>query len=216
MPRANSRIQFNAKAGARGRSSGFLAPAALVAIACIALAIVTRPASSQLDSSQTQSRNATVPLAAPQPDPPGTIDGAKNPELIPDETAYRLVLLAFAEPENPTDAQTARFQAKIAGAGLSDDDTEAFRRISAHMQTELDDLRAQESAVFAASPMPHPDSVGATKLVEISHQRDAVFAEAMSALPARLSASGAAMLHDFVQREKRGMKYNSNIPMGPR
>jgi hypothetical protein len=147
-------------------------------------------------------------------DPPGTIEGAKNSDLIPDDTAYRLVLLAFAEPENPTAAQIARFRAKIAGAGLREDDTEALRRILGHMQTGLDGLRAQENTVFAANPIPHPDSTGAAQLAEISKQREGFFAEAMSALPARLSASGAAKLHDFIQKQKHGMKVFPDMPTG--
>jgi hypothetical protein len=192
-----------------------LAPLALAAFACVALVMVTRPASSQLDSSQTQATGAPAPAAVPQPDPPGTIDGSKNPELIPDDAVYRLVLLAFSEPENPTAAQLARFRSKIAPAGLSDDDTEAFRLVLGHMQTELDGLRAQENAIFAANPVPHPDSTAATQLAGISQQRESVFAEAMSALPARLSASGAAKLHDFIQKQKHGMKVFPDMPTGP-
>jgi len=36
------------------------------------------------------------------PDPPGTIDGAKNPELIPAEVALRMIVLAIAEPSDAT------------------------------------------------------------------------------------------------------------------
>src|SRR5262245_48959152 len=67
-------------------------------------------------SAPTAARGPGTPQ--PQLDPPGTIDGAKNPELIPDEVAYRLVLLAFAERENASEAEQARFRAKIAPAGL--------------------------------------------------------------------------------------------------
>ena len=50
---------------------------------------------------QTDETPQPAPPAAPgpaaaqpstaKPDPPGTIDGSKNPELIPDEAAYRAV-----------------------------------------------------------------------------------------------------------------------------
>ena len=40
--------------------------------------------------------------------PPGAIDGSQHPELIPDLTANRLVLRAFVEPPNASQAQLAR------------------------------------------------------------------------------------------------------------
>ena len=174
----------------------------------------SRAEARQNGSANASNRTANQ-LPTPGADPPGTIDGSKNPELIPDDVAYRLVLLALAGPENTTDAQKARFQAKIAPAGLDEDDTEAFLRILGHLQTQLDDLRAQEKPIFARNPIPHPDSVGAAKLAELSQQRESVLAEAISALPARLSLAGAAKLHDFIQKEKRGMKFAPDIPMRP-
>lgn len=206
MPKRTSRQENETASGPRKRGSPVLAPLGLVALAVVALVVVTRPASPQLDSAQTQTSGGAQPVVAPQPDPPGTIDGAKNPELIPDDTAYRLVFLAFSEPEDATDAQKARFRAKLTAAGLDEDDTEAFRLILGHMQTQLDDVRAQEDAVLAANPMPHPDSTGATKLTELSRQRDSYVAEAMSALPGRLSADGLGKFHDFILTQKRGMK----------
>jgi hypothetical protein len=140
-------------------------------------------------------------------DPPGTIDGAKNPELIPDDVAYRLVLLAVAEPEDASDAQKARFRAKIAPAGLNEADTEAFRLILAALQKQLDALNAQANQILARDPMPLAGTPDYQQLVELSKQRQPVFAEAMSALPARLSADGVAKLQAYVQNEKRRMKY---------
>jgi hypothetical protein len=149
---------------------------------------------------------------APAADPPGTVDGAKNPELIPDNDAYRVVLLAVAEPEDASDAQKARYQAKIASAGLSADDAEAFRVILAALQTQLDALNAQASQILARDPLPYAGTPDYQQLVELSKQRQPVFAEAMSALPARLSADGVAKLQAYVQNEKRRMKY---LPENP-
>jgi hypothetical protein len=192
----------------------FLAPVTLVVLVGVALLVVAIGDTSQVGTAapQNQTAGAKQPVTSAHPDPPGTIDGSKSPELIPDDDAYRLVLLGFAEPENPTPAQEARMRGKIAPAELDKDDTDALIRILEHFQTQLDGLRVQENAVFAANPIPHPDSVGATKLAEISHERDGVFVEAMSALPARLSAPGAAKLHDFIQKQKHGMKVFPDMP----
>ncbi len=151
---------------------------------------------------------ATVLQAAAQGvDPPGTIDGAKNPELIPDDVAYRLVLLAIAEPQNATDAQQARFRAKIASAKLGEEDILALLQVLGTFQGQLDALTAQANAITAVNPRPYPGSVDYQKLLTLSQQRQPVFEQAMSALPARLSSSGLAALQTYVQNAKRGMKY---------
>jgi hypothetical protein len=147
------------------------------------------------------------PPPAAAADAPGTIDGAKNPELIPDDVAYRLVLLGIAEPENATDAQKARFQAKIAYAGLNEDDTVALLVILGAFQKQLDALQAQAEQILARDPLPLAGTPDYQQLVELSKQRQPVFAEAMSALPARLSVDGATKLQAYVENEKRGMKY---------
>jgi hypothetical protein len=154
---------------------------------------------------------AQVPTA--KPDPPGTIDGSKNPELIPDDVAYRLVLLAVAEPEDATDTQKARFRAKIAPAGVDEEDTEAFLGILGPFQKQLDALNTQAEEIRARNPFPRPGAVDYQKLLELSKQRQQVFAEAMSAVPARLSLAGAAKLQAYVQNKKRGMKYLPDMPM---
>jgi hypothetical protein len=177
----------------------------LAILAVVALIMMTRPASPQLESSHTQTTAAAAP--APQPDPPGTIDGARNPELIPDEEAYEAVFLALAEHENATDAEKARFHAKIAAAGLSNDDEQALFTVLAAFRKQMEGVRAEASAIMARDPFPHPDSVDYKELQNLTKQYKAVFAEAMSAVPARLSGDGVAKLEAYVKGQKRGMKY---------
>ena len=148
-----------------------------------------------------------------QPDPPGTIDGAKNPELIPDEVAYRLVLLAIAEPENAADAQKARFQAKVAPAGLDGNDAEALLGILGPFQSQLDAADAQGSQILARDPIPPSGSPDYQQLLQLGQQKDTALAQAISALPARLSADGVAKFQAFVQIQKKGMKYLPDAPM---
>jgi len=135
------------------------------------------------------------------------VDGAKNPELIPDEAAYQAVFLALAEHENATDAEKTRFHVKAAAAGLSNDDEQALFTLLAAFRKQMDALRAQVRAIMARDPIPHPDSVDYKELLDLTKRYKAVFAEAMSAVPARLSAEGVAKLDAHVKHEKRGMKY---------
>jgi predicted lipoprotein len=127
-----------------------------------------------------------------------------------------LVLLALAEPENPNDAQRARFQAKSASAKLSEDDREAFLRILGTLQKQLDALNAQASQILARNPIPLPGTPDYQSLVDLSKQREPVFVEAMSAVTARLSAEGYAKLQTYIQNAKRRMKYLPDSTPMPR
>jgi hypothetical protein len=60
---------------------------------------------------------------------PVVVDGAKDPQSIPDALAYRHFIRALAESArsaNPTSLQVARRQALLARVGLSSDDRAAF------------------------------------------------------------------------------------------
>jgi len=149
----------------------------------------------------------------PRPDPPGTIDGAENPELIPDDAAYRLVLVAVAEREDATKAETARYRAKIASARLNEEDTEALRLILAALQKQLDALNAQAHQILAQDALPLAGTPDYQQLVELNKKRAPVFREAMNAIPARLSLEGAARFQAYVQNEKRRMKYLPESPL---
>lgn len=174
----------------------------LLVLLILALPFLTSPGG--FHGAQPQSAQPSPQAAT---DPPGTIDGAKNPELIPDEAAYQVVFLALAEHENATEAEKARFHGKIAAARLSSDDEQALFAILAAFQKQMEAVQAQVSAIMAANPIPHPNSVGYQELMDLSKQYKAVFAEAMSAVPAKLSAEGVAKLDAHVKHEKRGMKY---------
>jgi len=205
MPKPTPRSQNNTASRAWLRAARLQAPAALAVVAAIALVIMAQPTPPKPGLPLPQT--ATAPAPAPQPGPPGIIDGAKNPELIPDEAAYRVMFLLLAEHENATDAEKTRFHAKIAAAGLSNDDEQALFIVLAAFRKQTDALRAQATAIMARDPMPHRDSIDYKELLDLTKQFKVVFAEAMSAVPARLSAEGVAKLAAHVKREKRGMKY---------
>jgi hypothetical protein len=54
--------------------------------------------------------------------PPGWIDGSKDPNLIPDRVAYRMVFLSLLLPNSPDQTAFARQQARLNRIGLSDTD----------------------------------------------------------------------------------------------
>ena len=143
------------------------------------------------------------------PDPAGTVDGAKTPELIPDHTAYLLIFRAIAEPEDANEFQKARARAKIIRAGLDENDTLAFLNAVTGFQRQLEKLDAEAAKIYERIPFPypgHPNTSDWQKLVELDKKKELLITSTITLLSARLSAEGMRKLHAFVQEEKRGMK----------
>jgi hypothetical protein len=158
---------------------------------------------------QTEEFSSTAPqiqLPAPQPDPPGTIDGAKNPELIPDEVAYRMLFLAVAEPEDATDEQKARARAKIAAAQLSEEDTQAFLRLMADFHKETAAVLAENAKIRARNPLPDRQSTDWPILVGLRKRMEANVTNTIAALPARMSEDGQRKLQKHLLAVKQGIK----------
>jgi len=63
--------------------------------------------------------------------PQAVIDGSRHPDLIPDSTAYRLVLITVSELPNPTDEQTIRQRSYLKDIGLSVADSQAVPVLAA-------------------------------------------------------------------------------------
>ena len=150
---------------------------------------------------------------APNPDPPGTIDGAKNPELIPDEVAYRMIVLAVAEPEDATDEAKERAWAKISPIAFSREDGLAFLILLAEFQTQARELDKQVAEVLVRAPIPHPASTDYRQLVDLGKQRNQLLNNTVTAIPARLSEDGLIKLQAFLAQAKKGMKIVPDPPM---
>jgi hypothetical protein len=145
-------------------------------------------------------------MPTPQPDPAGTIDGAKNPELIPDEVAYRMLFLAVAEPEDATDEQKARARGKIAAARFSEEDTEAFLKLTTDFHKEMTTVISQNAEIRARNPLPDRQSTDWAILVGLRKRMEANVTNTIAALPARLSEDGLRKLHAHLEIVKRGIK----------
>lgn len=162
-----------------------------------------------------QDPTATAQPQAPvgSPDPPGTIDGAKNPELIPDEVALRMIVLAVAEPANATEEQKERARAKLNPIGLNEEDVAAFLNLLAEFRTQADALDKQVAEIRVRAPIPHPASVEYRQLVELGRQKHQLVTDCVAALPARLSEDGLTKLSVHLPQAKRGMKIVPDMVM---
>ena len=131
----------------------------------------------------------------------GMIDGSKNPEKIPDSTAYRLVLITVAEVLNPTEEQKNRQLSFLKTAGLADNDIQAAIPVLARFKTQYADLINQynKSVVEANKAGETPD------LATFLRQRDELVQSTRDALGHAVSLNGMLNFHAHVQREKSRM-----------
>lgn len=181
---------------------GLVFPLFLVAGVLVLLLTTTRRKAVSLEAATVGGEQAATVSA----DPPGTVDGSKNPELIPDEVAYRLFFLAVAEPQNASDDHKARARAKLNPTGLDEQDTETLLGALAEFRSQIDPLHTQAVEIRARSPFPHPDSTDWQQLKTLGQQRDKVVRDTVTWVPTRLTPLGRQMLDAYLQEAKRGMK----------
>jgi hypothetical protein len=149
---------------------------------------------------------AHVQHIATKAEPPGVIDGKKNPELIPDEVALRMIVLAAAEPADASEAQKERALAKLRPIGLSDLDTLALMNLLGEFRARTDEVNKQIADVRVRAPIPHSASTEYKLLVELSTQKRQIADDTVAALPARLSQEGLAKLSVYLPEVKKGIK----------
>jgi len=136
----------------------------------------------------------------------GIIDGATNPDDIPDELAYRLVFLAMAEPENPKPEERARASAKMLKAGLDEADRDRLLIRLGKLWTMMASIKTERERIIARDPQPDPSSADARRIEQLANQEKAVMAKTLSDLPSYLTSDGLARFSAFVREAKCHMK----------
>lgn len=202
--------------GARNVAFGLVILASLLAFAAVILRPITsaKPQSEsgtccmEPSSSSTATTEETPPAAPADsqltiPDPPGTIDGSKNPELIPDEVAYRVLMIAVAEPEDAAEEQKARARAKMHAAHLNDADLDLFLSTANRFVSQVDAIAARAENVRGTIAVIHPDSIEGHQLSQLAREQDLTLINAIGGLRANLSIVGAEKLQAHVQNIKR-------------
>jgi len=125
------------------------------------------------------------------------VDGATNPEQIPDDLAYQHFFLAVAAHEQPSPQEVARQSAQLAPVGLAASDRQMMTRELGRMMTALEAIDAAERASDGS----------VTALSDLKVQRAAARARAITTVRGALSTEGASALDDYVIGiVKRGIK----------
>jgi len=134
--------------------------------------------------------------------PPGTIDGAKTPDQIPDVVAYRLFFVSVAVPPSATADKQERQRTYLARIGLGDPDLAALIAKLTDFYAQYADFRKRENdAADQTRAKGMPVDVRASVV-----RRDALVQSIRNELKSALTPAGMELLDAHVQREKQGMK----------
>ncbi len=125
------------------------------------------------------------------------VDGAKNPEQISDDLAYRHFLRAVATHEQPTAAERKRQHTFLGAAGLSDSDEKAIALELGKMTTRLEAVQTARSA---------SDGAPAT-LKAFKDEEDTVISRARARVRQVATAEGLSRLDRYMTNTvKRNIK----------
>jgi hypothetical protein len=134
------------------------------------------------------------------------VDGATNPDGIPDAVAYRLCMVAFSVSQSPTDVEDNRQNAQLAHIGLGKSDQQALAGIIADFKAKHDALVAEYNATATAATANNQFTDGATLMAKL----DDLVQTTRNTIATQLSAQGVSRLQSFVVGEKKNMKVQGN------
>ena len=148
-------------------------------------------------TTHTQAESADLPHNHATAD--DNIRGALNPELIPDNTAYRLFFVTSNLKAQATQVEISAQQARLRATGLQGSDIAALSLVLADFSTRYTDLikayndTVAESTTTSTSPPSYSDFL---------MRRDALVQSARDRLHQVLSSDGAAILDNHIRTEK--------------
>lgn len=123
---------------------------------------------------------------------PLVVDGAKTPQLVPDDLAYYHFILAVATPSNPSIEQVSRRTRELSHARLSQSDAAALVSALTGVSEELDRI--------SIGRQQHNTTPERNDSLEVLKLREAQVLEAARArVQTSLTASGLARLESHIQ-----------------
>ena len=149
---------------------------------------------------------------------PGTIDGSKNPELIPDSVAYAMLFKTIAGQTTAEKKRSIRSYVSQLGLGEQrcklcptstengDGDIDALINAAEEYQQRISRLDIIATKIKGRS-WPNPDQKVMKQLEQLQADNDAISRDMMATLPSRLSPTAWTRLQEQInQRVKPGIK----------
>src|SRR2546425_3129641 len=171
--------------------------AALVAVFSLLIVSLGRTPQANIHSTPPIVTNQN-PAMTTIPDVPGTIDGAKNPELIPDHTAYSAIFRMLSNRHTKDEIDRVRAYVKQMGLGkldcrqcppgfgTADSDVDAFLNAAEefHQPVQIIDKQVLE---INDHMWPNPSAEVMAQLRGLQRAKEAIATELAASLPARLT-----------------------------
>jgi acetylornithine deacetylase/succinyl-diaminopimelate desuccinylase-like protein len=195
----------------------------------VAVLTATLKSTAENNKKATTTPIASADTARQQPaDPPGTIDGAKNPELIPDSVAYTMLFRVVGGRQTEEERNSIRSYLRQAGFGCractgtptaaEEAEINAVIAIADEFWQRMDVLDNQVKEIKDRTwPNPGPEVM--TQLGQLQRQNEAITAEIIGSLPRRLGpASMEKLRHHINETVKRNTKTwpePNSFPGGP-
>ncbi|MFL6211665.1 MAG: hypothetical protein ACJ74W_22650 [Pyrinomonadaceae bacterium] len=174
----------------------------LILILCACLSVVTlttvRNSSDKAkaaikDSNKTQQ---VFPKIS-KPDPPGTINGAERPELIPDETAYTLFFEMLSGRH--TETEIISIQAYLKQSGFDEATSNILITLADELQEQIEGFDAQAKELRRKN-WPNPSSSALTRLRVLQNQKETAVRNLISSLPLRLNSTALVAIRDHINK----------------
>lgn len=145
-------------------------------------------------------------------DHPGTINGAQQPERIPDRAAYSILFRVLSNRNTEREKQRARAYvrhvlacSKCSKTKEDDTDAEAIVALVEEFNLKVKNLDG-EVKHLKDKHWPQPGAQVMARLQEMQAQKDKVMDELISSLPRRLSVNGLGKVKAHIGRMKTKMK----------
>lgn len=132
-----------------------------------------------------------------RPDPPGTINGAVNPELIPDRTAYVLLLRFLAGRHTEEEKISMKYYLRRDRPNLSDEDIDSLLVAADEFVARVSVLDRQAKEIKDRH-WPNPPAHVMATLRQMQSQKELIADQVISSLPGRLSDRGRSHVRAFV------------------
>lgn len=174
-----------------------------------------------IQSNNSLSAVAPQPQNAPAQDPPGVINGALNPELIPDHVAYSMLFRIIANRQEESAQRSIKsYVRQVLGCDdcnggkggdrsrrqVDDPDVDVFIETAEEHHKKVSVLD-DEAAKIKARSWPDPAPEVMAKLADLQMKNEALSAHLGTVLLSRLSAKGRAKLQHYIaERVKPGIK----------
>jgi hypothetical protein len=124
-------------------------------------------------------------------DPPGTLDGSKNPELISDSKAYEVLFQSAAIPDQYGELEKSRTKEKFRRANLSEADANSLIKVLTEFHGKRVEISARAS-LLRQNKAPDRD------FMQLQADMANLVSSTQQQLSSRLSSDGAEKLHQYV------------------